>query len=192
MPLESVVLQIKMLFPRSSLFSIQFLDPPPEAALATALSNLLKHGAVEEVLPTWYAGGGTERGAVGGSGNDCVDAAKREQGDAAGLEQGAFGVWGERTELTQLGRTLALLPVDVHLGKMLVSASWQYCSARLQCCGATWQYHRAQHAVESILWCRLGGCDRAHRCRTLGLRVGSLMLRVLDPTLNPKPYGHRV
>jgi len=51
-PLESVVLQIKMLFPRTSLFSLAFLDHPPAPALATALANLLKHGALEE--DPWY------------------------------------------------------------------------------------------------------------------------------------------
>lgn len=101
-PLESVVLQIKMLFPHTSLFSIAFLDPPPEPALATALSNLLQHGALREPLQDTAGRAGGEGGAVGAG-------------------QGPDGVCEDRTELTELGRTLALLPVDVHLGKMLVS-----------------------------------------------------------------------
>ncbi|CAI5973996.1 unnamed protein product [Closterium sp. NIES-65] len=131
-PLESVVLQMKMLSPACSLSHFGFLDAPSPSALHRAVLSLTHHGALAPPAaapPLTTTGAPQEPEAGGGwaGEEDKRGAGLRSGGDngsVAGDGNGGGGSGGDdELVVTPLGHVLAGLPVDIPLGKMLVLGS---------------------------------------------------------------------
>ncbi|MBI2708459.1 MAG: ATP-dependent RNA helicase HrpA [Actinobacteria bacterium] len=116
--LAAVILQMAALR-LGDVASFPFLDPPDHRAIADGMRLLEELGALQR--PDARQGeraGAADAAGAGGAG------ARGERGGAAGAT-GAAG--GTAPRLTRLGRSLARLPVDPRLGRMVLEADARGC-----------------------------------------------------------------